>query len=70
MTYTKPIIGKFGIRCRITKRMWFGICADTRRECKTVLFHKIGFWESQNRRWQVSQWNENDIKINETKQEK
>ena len=65
MTYTKPIIGKFGIRSRITKKMAFGICADTKRECKTALIYKIGYWESQRYRWQVSQWRKSDLELME-----
>lgn len=70
MIYNKPILGKCGVRSKISKKMAFGICCDCARECKSELIKKIGFWESQKYRWQYDNWNKNDIKMNEINKDK
>lgn len=66
MIYSKPILGKCGVRSKISKKMVFGICCDYARECKSELIKKIGFFGAEKYRWRYENWNKNDIKMYET----
>lgn len=63
--YNKPILGKFGIRSACSKRMAFGICADTKKECFDELKNHIGYYDTLKYRWFASPWYEDDIKEQE-----
>ena len=61
MVYDKPILGKCGIRSKVSKKMAFGICCDYAREYKQELIKKIGYWESEKYRWMYSNWSQKDL---------
>lgn len=61
MIYKNPVKNKYGIRSGISKRMCFGICCDSKKECRDQLKSKVGYYDSLKYRFVVSQWGENDL---------
>lgn len=61
MIYKIPVKGKYGIRSGVSKRMCFGICCDSKKECRDKLKNKVGYYDSLKYRFIVSQWSDSDL---------
>lgn len=60
-SYKEPVKGKLGIRSHISKRMCFGICCDTKKECLDELRDRVGYYDSFKYRFHTSSWSESDM---------
>lgn len=60
-SYKNPLLGKYGIRSSISKSMCFGICCDSKKECREELRSKVGYYDSLKYRFVVSEWYQNDL---------
>lgn len=60
-SYKIPLKGKLGIRSGVSKKMVFGICCDSKKECMNELRLHIGYYDSLKWRWHTSQWNNDDL---------
>lgn len=63
--YKTPIKGKLGIRSGVSKRMCFGICCDSKKECMEELRGSVGYYDSLKWRFHVSTWGDEDMRQHE-----
>ena len=60
-SYKHPVKGKLGIRSGVSKRMCFGICCDSKKECREELQNHVGYYDSLKYRFHISEWSDNDL---------